>query len=90
MKGDVCARYNLGIREELDNCNMDRALKHYMIAVKGGNAESLDIIQNMYSNGLITKEDYTKALRLYQTYLGEVKSVQRDKAAAANEEYRYY
>ena len=90
MKGDVCARYNLGIREEFDNYNMDRALKHYMIAVKGGNAESLDIIQNMYSNGLITKDDYTTALRSYQEYLGEVKSVQRDKAAAANEEYRYY
>ena len=34
--------------------------------------------------------DYTAALQLYQVYLGEIKSPQRDKAAAAREEYRYY
>ena len=45
----------------------------------------------MYSNGhYATKEDYTKALQLYQTYLVEIKSAQRDKAAAFNKEFRYY
>ena len=44
----------------------------------------------MYTNGKATKEDYTTALRAYQEYLGEIKSVQRDKAAAASERYRYY
>ena len=38
----------------------------------------------LYSKGHATKEDYTKALQL-QTYLGEIKSDQRDKA-----NYRYY
>jgi len=31
-----------------------------------------------------------EALRSYQIYLGEVKSPQRDKAAAARDDYRYY
>ena len=31
-----------------------------------------------------------KALQSYQTYLEEIKSDQRDKAAAADEKYRYY
>lgn len=34
--------------------------------------------------------DYKKALQSYQEYLSEIKSPQRDKAAAARENYRYY
>ena len=89
MKGNVAARHNLGIMEE-NAGNMDRSLKHHMIAVRGGDNDSLMEIQDLYSNGQATKEDYTKALRLYQAYLSEIRSSQRDKAAAADEEYRYY
>jgi len=86
MKGCETARYNLGILEG----NMDRALKHYTIAVRGGIAESLNRIQKLYKDGHATKEDYTKALRLYQTYLDEIKSNQRDEAAAADDDNQYY
>jgi len=89
MMGDVIARHNLGYREE-NAGNIDRALRHYMIAVRGGFAQSLETIKVLYLDGLATKDDYTKALRLYQEYLGEIKSPQRDKAAAAHERYRYY
>ena len=89
MKGDAIARHNLGIMEHRRG-NMDRAVKHYMISVKGGYPDSLKKIQDLYSKGHATKEDYTKALQLYQEYLGETKSAHRDKAAAAKVEYRYY
>ena len=90
MKGCVSARHNLGILEEQKG-NMDRALKHYMIAVRGGYADSLQRrIKELYAKGYATKDDYTTALRLYQTYLDEIKSNQRDEAAAAREENRYY
>jgi len=89
MMGDVTARYNLGI-EEKNEGNMKRAMRHYMIAVGSGHSQSLNQINQLYKKGHATKDDYTKALRLYQEYLGEIKSDQRDKAAAANEEYRYY
>jgi len=88
MRGCVTARHNLGTIEEKTG-NMDRALKHYMISVRNGNSKSLKEIKRLYSSGHATKEDYTKALHSYQEYLGEIKSPQRDKAAAANEYYRY-
>jgi len=90
MMGSVTARYNLG-NSEIRAGNMDRALKHYMIAVKDGHADSLQEIQDLFTSGHATKEDYTKALRSYQAYLSEIKSRQRDEAAAADEEKcRYY
>ena len=87
--GDVTARHNLGIRANKAG-NIDRALKHHMIATRGGNSDSLEAVKELYSKGHASKEEYTKALRSYQTYLGEIKSPQRDKAAAARESYRYY
>jgi len=89
MGGIVEARYNLGVREYRAG-NFDRALKHYMILVRDGYTDALKMIQVLYLEGHATKEDYTKALQLYQEYLGEIKSSQRDKAAAFDERYRYY
>jgi len=89
MMGDTMARHNLGFQEGKAG-NMDRAIKHFLIAVGSGCPESLGMIQKMYRNRKATKEEYTEALQLYQTYLVEIKSVQRDKAAAALENYRYY
>ena len=86
--GNVNARYNLGIHEK-NAGNMSRALKHYMIAAEGDDI-SLKQIQKLYTNGHATKDDYAKALRAYQAYLVEIKSPQRDAAAAASAECRYY
>ena len=89
LGGDATARHNLGNAEN-NACNVDRALKHYMIAAGGGRAESLTMIQKLYSNGLATKDDYMAALRAYQAYLKEIKSEQRDEAAAFSAVYKYY
>ena len=83
MGGDVNARHNLGVDDEEKEGNWDRALKHWKIAVKDGHGYSLKYIKELYMDGHATKEDYTKALQSYQSYLGEIKSVQRDKAAAS-------
>ena len=88
--GDEMARHNLGVGEDIAG-NKDRALRHYMIAVRGGYAKSLEAIKELFTERCATKEDYTKALQSYQEYLGEIKSPQRDEAAAFdNEKYRYY
>ena len=90
MGGDVQARYNLAFTE-LKAGNLNRALKHFMIAVRSGDDKSLKEIHTLYSEfHLVKKEDYTKALQLYQSYLCEIKSKQRDEAASAREDYRYY
>ena len=44
----------------------------------------------MFMNGDATKNDYAKALRVYQANLVEIKSPQRDEAAAFNDVYTYY
>ena len=97
MKGSVNARLNLACTEakaysltEAKAGKLERALKHFMIAVRVGNTESLNSIHKLYKLKVATKEDYSKALKAYQEYLHEIKSDQRDKAAAANEAYRYY
>jgi len=89
MGGNVYARHNLGV-EEANAGKMGRALKHWMIAVRGGHSGSLNHIKDIYSYGHATKDDYTKALQSYQIYLDEIKSDQRDKAAAAYDHYKYY
>ena len=88
-EGDSTARSNLGI-EEYNAGNYDRALKHYMLAVRGGETRLVKEIQRMYMNGHATKDHYTNALRSHQAYLSEIKSDQRDEAAAFSNDCRYY
>ena len=89
MGGNVYARHNLGIDEYVVG-NYDRALKHYMIAVRGGFTRSVKNIQQMYMDGHATKDHYANTLRAHQAFINEIKSDQRDKAAALGDDYRYY
>ena len=89
MGGFADARNNLGEYEEV-HMNKSRAVKHYMIAVGMGQSNSLENIKQMFMNGRATKDDYAKALREYQVYLVDIKSPQRNEAAIADEDYKYY
>ena len=88
IAGNDRARHGLGLFEERSG-NNGRALKHYMIAVRDGSDSSLKRIKRFYMNGIATKDDYAKALRSHQAYLDEVRSDQRDAAAASDENNRY-
>ena len=89
MGGDEVARYNLGDLEE-EAGNTDRALKHFMIAVGFGDGDSLKQIKQLFMKGHATKEEYAKSLRAFQSCMDEIRSDQRDKAAAFSDNYRYY
>jgi len=89
MKGHAGARNWLGAFE-VEAGNMNRALKHYIIAATDGDSSSMKNIIGLYKNGSATKADFEKALRSYQSYLGEIRSKQRDEAAAYDEENKYY
>jgi len=89
MEGNVDAIFNLGVIEGKAG-NMDRALKHFMNAIVGGYADSLEKVRDLYSWGYATKEDYTKAQQAYQAYVDDIKSDQRDEAAAFKDEFKYY
>ena len=89
MGGHLDARHNLGVLEGRAS-NADRALNHFMIAAGCGYYNSLEHIKQMFMNGDVTKDDYAKALRAYQANLVEIKSAQRDEAAAFDDEYKYH
>jgi len=89
MLGHVVARHNLGVVEE-NKGNLDRALKHYMIAVGIGCIESMENIKELFMDGYATQEDYEKALSTYQAYVDGIRSELRDKAASFNDRYVYY
>ena len=88
MGGDPYARNNLGAIEG-NLGNFGRALNHFMIAIRGGDIKSLENIKAFYSQGLATKDDYENALQAYEAYVGEIKSNQRDEAAAFHH-IKYY
>ena len=78
--GHPNARYNLGCTEA-ERGSLDRAAKHWIIASKLGYDPSLDDLKNLYKAGNVSKEDFTAALRGYQTAIEATKSSQRDEAA---------
>ena len=88
IRGNPTGRLNLGTLEG-NLGNYDRALKHYMIAVRMGEPIALETIQQLCKTGLVTKDDYAEALRSYQLYLDEIKSDLRDEAAAFMDDYKY-
>ena len=51
---------------------------------------TLKSIKELYSNGNVSKDEYSKVLKAYQSYLDEIKSDRRDAAAAYDEEFKYY
>ena len=78
IRGHHLARHNLGSFEG-DKGRLDRAVKHYIIAAKLGVDDSLEVAKSLYKDGLATKEDFTAALRGYQTAIEAAKSPQRER-----------
>ena len=82
MGGDVISRHNLGATE-WNAGNMDKAVKHFMISAGTGDDDSLTKIRDCFMNGYATKDDFEKTLRAHKDAKDEMKSDQRDEAAAA-------
>ncbi|KAL7523244.1 hypothetical protein ACHAXR_000094, partial [Thalassiosira sp. AJA248-18] len=79
MGGDVTARHDLGVVEWKAG-NMNRAIKHLMISAGFGHDESLKKIQDGFSCGFVTKDDFEKALCAHNESEDEMQSDQRDEA----------
>ena len=77
--GDPQARNNLGYYEE-ENENIERAVKHYIIAANLGNEVSMKTLWAMFKDGDISKEDLEATLRSHQAAIDATKSSQRDAA----------
>ena len=79
MKGDVESRKALG-DAEYNAGNYHLAVKHFLISAKMGDKDSVDVIKEMFTDKIVTKEQYAEALRGYQDALEETKSHQREEA----------
>ena len=82
MGGSELARFHLGLIE-CGRGNTNHANKHFMIGAKSGDDNALKMIGRAYKNGQVTKDEYAKALRSFQSALGEMKSTQRERAVAS-------
>ena len=77
--GHPSARHNLGCMEG-GNGRVDRAAKHFIIAAKLGDNDSLDTLKKAYKAGHASKEDFATALSGYQSAIDATKSPQREEA----------
>jgi hypothetical protein len=77
--GHPGARYNLGYIEG-GNGNIERAVKHFIIAANLGDEDSMKGLWKHYSAGNITKEDLEATLRTHQAAIDAMKSEQREEA----------
>mmetsp|Transcript_25831 Transcript_25831/g.44120 ORF Transcript_25831/g.44120 Transcript_25831/m.44120 type:complete len:298 (-) Transcript_25831:140-1033(-) len=84
MGGHERARHNLGCRE-VDDGNIHRALKHWMIAARSGHWGSMDNVRKGYDRGYIKKVKYENTLLAYQKYHDDIKSKERDIAVVTKE-----
>eukprot|EP00979_Chaetoceros_neogracilis_P002318 scaffold402_cov217-Chaetoceros_neogracile.AAC.5 len=82
MAGNVKARYNLGCDEGRAG-NINRACKHWMISANDGHDLSMKKVQERYKSGYVTKDDHAKTTRAYGNSIDEMKSDDRDIAAAS-------
>ncbi len=87
--GHHIARFNLACYEQ-KNVNMERAVKHFIIAANLGDEVSMKHLWTHYSEGNITKEDLDATLRTHQTAIDAMKSAERDAAEAFFRKHNIY
>ena len=73
------ARYNLGCFE-YEYGRVDRAVKHWTIAAKLGDDDSLEYVKDLYKYGDVSKDDFAAALRGHHAAIVATKSPQREEA----------
>jgi TPR repeat protein len=85
--GHPTARYNLGCYEERKG-NIERSVKHHIIAAKLGDEDSMKKLWKHYSGENITKEDLETTLRTHKAAIDAMKSPEREAAEAWRERQR--
>ena len=83
MNGSIPARHNLGV-VEWNAGDYHRAMKHFVVAAKLGHELSLNNVKKGFMIGKVTKDEYASTLRAYHERQKEMKSDERDKAAASD------
>ena len=82
MAGEATSRHNLAVMELNQRQNLERAIRHLMIAVRSGYDESLNTVKELFMRGMVPKSVYETALRDHKEAVDGLKSEQREEAAA--------
>jgi tetratricopeptide (TPR) repeat protein len=77
--GHAEARHNLG-NVEATSDRIDRAMKHWIIAAKQGDGESLKSLKKAFKMGIVSKEQFETALRGHKAAVDATKRPQREAA----------
>ena len=75
------ARYSLGATE-WNNGRYERAIRHYVIAAKLGDDDSMKRLKDGLQHGFISKDDFASTLRAHHAAVRSTKSPQREAAEA--------
>ncbi|KAL9186970.1 hypothetical protein ACHAXT_010690 [Thalassiosira profunda] len=81
MGGLDHVRHRLG-NAEMKRGNALRAMKHWMISARAGWDKSLAEVKEGYKEGLVTKDEFAAVLRAHKESNDELRSPERDRAAA--------
>ncbi len=79
IRGHPDARSNLACAEWRHG-NIERGVKHWIIAAAQGNDGSIKVLMDVFKAGSISKEDLVAALRAHQAAVDATKSLQREVA----------
>jgi len=79
IAGHHLARHNLGCHEKM-NGNIERAVKHWIIAANMGHEKAIQRLKKCYADGEVSKEDFAAALRAHHAAVEATKSPQREAA----------
>jgi TPR repeat protein len=77
MLGHELARFNLGLMES-ESGNMERAIKHWVIAAASGCSDSMHELITNFGLGHISRELIDSTLTAYNTSCAEMRSEARD------------
>jgi hypothetical protein len=80
IRGHMLARYKLACDENDDKGNLDRAVRHLIIAAKQGENQSMTALLFIFKRKkkFVSKDDLAEALRAHKAAVDAVKSEQRD------------
>jgi hypothetical protein len=87
IRGHPTARYNLGWREH-ESGNVERAVKHFIIAANVGDEKSMKALWGYYKDRNITKQELDATLRTHHAAINEMKSPERKAAEVWREKQR--
>ena len=80
-RGSLPARFGLG-EMNLENNNIDLAIRHWKIAAEGGDTESMETLWDLFYQGELSKAELEETLRAHQTAFDERFSKDRKRLLA--------